>query len=228
MLTAIAPDLWIADGPSVPFLGVPYPTRMTLVRLRGGALWLCSPIQLTEALAAAVEAIGSVNHLVSPNKLHHLFLGEWKQRWPAARLYAPPGLARRRRDLHFDAALGDTPDPAWAADVDQVIFRGSLVMDEVVFFHRASRTVIFTDLIQRFDPATVHGWRAFYLRLDGLMGPDGSTPREWRLTFINRRALRRAKATALSWAPERIVVAHGQWVRERGREVLERALRWMG
>ena len=94
MLTEIDRDIWIADGPSVPFLGVPYPTRMTLVRLSDGGLWLCSPIELTDELADAVQALGPVQHLVSPNKIHHLFLGQWAQAWPGAKLWASPGLAR--------------------------------------------------------------------------------------------------------------------------------------
>ena len=226
-LKPIAPDIWIADGPPVSFFGFAYPTRMSVERLAEGGLWICSPIELNPTLANEIEALGVVRHLVSPNKIHHLFLGAWNRRWPAARLYASPGLARRRPDLHFDAELRDEPDPAWAAEIDQVIFHGSFAMKEVVFFHRPSRTAIVTDLIQRFDPNALHGWRAWLMRLDGLVGPDGSTPREWRLSFLNRRAVRRAKSTLLSWNPERIVIAHGECVRERGRDALEQALRWI-
>jgi hypothetical protein len=85
--------------------------------------------------------------VVSPNKLHHLFLPEWRNRWPDARLRAPPGLARRKKQLRFDAELGDEPDCQWSADIAQVVFRGSFFMEEVVFFHRASRTAIFGDFI---------------------------------------------------------------------------------
>jgi len=226
-LKPIAPDIWIADGSPVSFFGFDYPTRMSVVRLADGSLWTCSPIELTPPLASELEALGPVRHLVSPNKIHHLFLGDWSRRWPAARLYASPGLARRRPDLHFDAELCDDPDPAWAAEIDQVIFHGSFVMEEVVFFHRASRTAVVTDLVQRFDPAAIHGWRGWLMRLGGLVGPDGSTPRDWRLTFLNRRAVRRAKSSLLSWNPERVVIAHGECVRERGRDALERALRWI-
>jgi len=198
------------------------------VRFADGTLWVCSPIALTEALAQEIDALGPVRHLVSPNKIHHLFLSDWKQRWPAARLYAPPGLARRRRDLHFDAELSDHPDRAWAADIDQVVFHGSVLMEEVVFFHRASRTAVVTGLVQRFDPAAVHGWRGWLMRLDGIVGQGGSTPRDWRLSFVDRRAARRAKATLLGWGPQQVVIAHGACAREGGREVLERALRWLG
>jgi hypothetical protein len=228
MLTEIDSNLWIADGPSVPFLGVPYPTRMAVVRLGDGNLWVWSPIRLDGELKAAVEACGSVRYLVSPNKLHHLFLGEWARAWPAAKVYASPGLAKRRRDLPFNAELGDQPDPAWAGDIDQVVFHGSFAMEEVVFLHCASRTAIVADLVQRFDAATLHGWRRLVMRLDGMVGPQGSTPREWRLSFWNRAAARRAKRTLLSWNPQRAIIAHGEWIRDNAREVLEKSLAWMG
>ena len=228
MLTEIDRDIWIAEGPSVSFFGFPYPTRMTLVRLSDGGLWLCSPIELTDALAGEIKALGPVRHLVSPNKIHHLFLGQWAQAWPEAKLWASPGLARRRRDLSFDGELGDAAEPAWESDIDQLIFRGSFALEEVVFFHRASRSAIITDLVQKFDPATQRGWRGLLMRLDGLVGPEGSTPRELRLTFWNRRAAREALRKALGWNPQRLIIAHGQWVRENGREALARAFSWIG
>jgi hypothetical protein len=228
MLEKVAENLWIADGSSVPFLGVPYPTRMTVARLADSSLWVCSPTRLDEGLRTCIDKQGPVRHLVSPNKIHHLFLGEWARAWPEAKLYASPGLARRRRDLTFHEELGDQPPPAWAEDIDQVIFRGSFALEEVAFFHRASRTAILTDLVQKFDPATLHGWRLAIMKLDGLVGANGSTPREWRLSFWNRAAARKAKQEVLAWDPERVIIAHGEWVRDNGRDVLERSLRWLG
>src|SRR5689334_22427007 len=159
-LSAFGPDIWIADGPTVPFYALPYPTRMVLVRLEDGGLFVWSPIGLAADLKAEVEALGEPKFLVSPNKLHHLFLAEWKAAYPQAKLFASPGLRRRRRDLAFDADLIDTADPGWAGDVDQVLFKGSFAMTEAVFFHRASRTAIFADLIQSLPRDLVKGWRA--------------------------------------------------------------------
>lgn len=227
-LTPHATDLWLAEGPVVRFLGVfPYPTRMAVVRLRDGALWLWSPVAWNEELAEELEALGRVRHLVAPNKLHHLYLGEWVQRYSEARLYAAPGLARKRPDLGWHAELDDAPDPAWAGEIDQVVFRGSRFMEEVVFFHRASATALVCDLIQRFDPAMLRGWRSLLMRADGLVGPDGSTPREWRASFLSRRRAREALRTALAWSPQRLVIAHGVLPEEDGRSALERGLRWL-
>ncbi|MDH3230669.1 MAG: DUF4336 domain-containing protein [Alphaproteobacteria bacterium] len=227
MLQEFAPSLYMADGPAVPFYGFPYPTRMAMARLSDGSAWVWSPVALTEELARDVEAIGPVGHIVSPNKLHHLFLGDWAERWPEARLHAPPGLVRKRPDLRFDAELGDAPDPAWAADIDQVIFRGSFAMEEVAFFHRTSRTALICDLVQRHPEAAMTGWRGVLMRLDGLVGARGSTPREWRASFLRRGPARAARDQVLGWQAERLLIAHGDCAESNATAILADALAWI-
>ena len=227
MLKEFGPSLYVADGPTVSFYGFPYPTRMAVARLSDGSAWVWSPVALTDELVESVNAIGPVRYIVSPNKIHHLFLAEWSERWPEARVYAPPGLAQRKPDLRFDAELGDEPDPAWADDIDQVIFRGSLFMEEVVFFHRTSRTAIVCDLIQRHPEATMTGWKGTLMRLDSLVGKHGSTPREWRASFLRRNKARKAREKVLSWKPERLLIAHGECAQSGSTEIIGRALSWM-
>jgi hypothetical protein len=227
MLEEIGPSLYVADGPVVSFYGFPYPTRMAVVRLSDGSAWVWSPVALSDELFNSVDAIGPVRHIVSPNKIHHLFLTEWGERWPEARVYAPPGLAQKRPDLRFDAELGDDPDPAWKADIDQVIFRGSLTMEEVAFFHHASRTAIICDLIQRHPEATMTGWKGMLMRLDGLVGEHGSTPREWRASFLRRGKARVAREKVLGWKPERLLIAHGECAQSGATSIIDKALGWM-
>ena len=227
MLKEFGDSLYLAEGPTVPFFGFPYPTRMAVARLSDGSVWVWSPIALTDALARAVEAVGPVRHIVSPNKLHYLFLGQWAERWPDALFYAPPGLARKRPALHFAADLQDEPDAAWATDIDQVIFLGSFAMEEVAFFHRASRTAIFGDLIQRHAPENMSGLMGKIMQLDGLVGEHGSTPREWRLTFLDRTRVRAARQKVLDWKPERLLIAHGECARRGATAIIKDALGWI-
>jgi hypothetical protein len=227
MLTEFGRALYLADGPSVPFFGFPYPTRMALARLASGDVWVWSPIALTPELETATEAIGPVRYIVSPNKLHHLFLEQWIDRWPEARVYAPPGLARRKPGIRFDEDLADEPDPHWAADIDQVIFRGSFVMEEVVFFHRPSRTALFCDLIQRHPESAMSGWKGLLMKLDGLVGSEGSAPREWRATFLRRKLTRAARDKVLSWNADRLLIAHGECAASGANEIIRRALSWV-
>ena len=100
MLRPHGPELWIADGPAVRFLGFfDYPTRMVVARLADGGLWVWSPIELDDGLAGELAALGPVRHLVEPNKLHHLPLAAWAERYPEAQLHPPPGLAPKRPEL---------------------------------------------------------------------------------------------------------------------------------
>ncbi len=227
MLVEFGTSLYMADGPDVSFYGFPYPTRMALARLSDGGLWVWSPIKLSRELEDEVQALGPVRHIVSPNKIHHLFLKEWAERWPEARLYAPPGLALKKPDLRFHAELGDVPDPAWAEDIDQVVFRGSIALEEAVFFHRPSRTAIICDLIQRHPESKMSGWKGMLMRLDGLVGDNGSTPREWRASFLRRQPARAALKTVIGWNAEQLLIAHGKCSRSNACEIIEEALSWI-
>lgn len=233
-LRQIGEEIWLADGPTVDFYSFPYPTRMVVVRLPHRDLWVWSPIALDAALRSEIEALGACRHLVSPNKLHHLCLSEWSAIWPEATLWALPALQKKRPDLHFAGLLDDTPPPgAWRGAIDQVVFRGSLLLDEIVFFHRASGTAIFGDLIENFSHAFLasqpgwRGWRGLVARLWKITEPYGMAPLEWRLSWINRRAGRRALSTVLGWNPGQVVMAHGEPAGQNGRAFVERCFRWL-
>jgi polar amino acid transport system substrate-binding protein len=66
MLKQFGREIWIADGPAVVTAGFQYPTRMAIIRLSGGGLFIWSPIQLVESLRAEVDALGDVRFLVAP------------------------------------------------------------------------------------------------------------------------------------------------------------------
>jgi hypothetical protein len=227
MLKPFAERIWLADGPETATAGFRYPTRMAVIRLFAGDLAIWSPVALTPPLQAELLALGEVRCLIAPNSLHHLFLAEWRRAWPAARLFAPPGLRKRRRDLAFDGDLTDKADLAWADDMDQVVVGGNLITTEVVFFHRPSRTTIITDLIQHLSPTANTGWRATVARLDLMAAPQPEVPRKFRLAFVGRRAARAAVTRILSWPTERVVMAHGEPIEADGQAFLRRAFAWL-
>jgi Domain of unknown function (DUF4336) len=220
-------DIWLADGSGVAVAGFHYPTRMAIIRLSDGSLFVWSPIEFTDRLQAEVDALGPVRHIVAPNSLHHLFLGEWQRAYPGARLHAPPGLRKKRRDIVFDADLEDAPSPDWAAEIDQVAVHGNLITTEMVFFHAASGTVLFADLLQQIPAHSVSGWRAAVARLDLMVGPEPAVPRKFRIAFINRRAARDAVTSILAWSAEKVVMAHGTPVENDAPAFLRRAFAWL-
>jgi hypothetical protein len=227
MLQQFGPEIWIASGSTTVVAGFEYPTRMVVIRLSDGALFVWSPIELTETLRIEVKALGPVAHLVAPNALHYLFIGEWHRAYPDATMYAAPGLRARRPDIPFDIILGDAVPPAWATDIDQVVVRGNRITTEVVFFHRASRTAIFTDLLQQFDAGWFSGWRGLIARLDLLTTPVPTVPRKFRLAFTDRGLARQALHRILAWRTEKVLMAHGAPIDKDGHAVVAQAFNWL-
>lgn len=231
MLEQVHDALWVADGENVSFIGFPYPTRSVIARLESGDLWVWSPVRLTAALRGEVDRLGPVRHLVSPNKLHHLYLREWNSAYPEALLWGPQSTIKKCADLSFREALEDSPPPQWFPDIDQAWFRGSFTMDEIVFLHRPSATAIFADLIQTFSDRFLReqwGWRRFLARLGGITQDQACAPGDWRSSFINRAPARRARDKVLSWNCQRVIVAHGELPSANGNEFLARSFRWLG
>ena len=226
-LRPFGPEIWLADGGQAQVAGFRYPTRMAVVRLTGGGLLVWSPVGLDDDLAGELRALGEVAILVAPNSLHDLHLAQWRSAFPTARLYAAPGLAAKRADLRIDAELGDDPPGDWPADLDYVLMAGNAITTEAVFFHRPSRTVLFTDLLQQFPPGWFTGWRALVARLDLMTQPQASVPRKFRLAFTDRRAARASLARILDWPSDKVVMAHGTPVDRDGRAFIAAAFAWL-
>ncbi|WP_217576947.1 DUF4336 domain-containing protein [Mesorhizobium sp. GbtcB19] len=228
ILQQFGPEIWLADGPVVTAAaGFHYPTRMAVIRLVGGGLFVWSPVALSDDLRAELSELGEVRFLIPPNSLHHVFLADWQHVYPEAKVYAPPGLREKRPDIRFDGDLGDSPIAEWKDDLDQVAMRGNRITTEVVFFHLPSQTALFTDLIQQFRPGWFKGWRAIVARLDLMAAAEPSVPRKFRLAFIDRQAARAAVGRILAWPVENVVMSHGEPVRGDGVTFLRRAFGWL-
>jgi hypothetical protein len=230
-LEPLGRNLWIADGGVVSFKGFDYPTRMAVVRLADDGLWLWSPISKTAVLEKQVRALGPVRHIVSPNKLHYLFLGEWQAAFPDARLWATRATIANCRNLHFSGTLGADPPSDWAGQIDQFYFSNSPFMDELMFFHCVSRTAIIADLSQTFSEGFLNEhwpwWMRPVARLSKMVEGIGYPPIDYRISFRNRATARPKIRALIQRHPEHVVVAHGEIVRADGEIFLKRAFSWL-
>nr|WP_210162400.1 DUF4336 domain-containing protein [Maritalea myrionectae] len=227
-LEEFAEDIWITDGPEiVAAAGFHYPTRAAVIRLADQSLFVWSPIELDQALRDAVNELGEVKYLIAPNNLHHSFLAEWRHAYPLAKLYAAPGLVSKREDLKFDGILGDTPNMEWVDQIDQVVADGNVLTNEVVFYHRKSRTVLFTDLLQQMPKDWYRGWRRIVAMLDLMTEDQPTVPRKFRLAFKDRKAARQAIDKIESWPSEKVLMAHGTPVHSNGQQFIKDAFNWL-
>jgi hypothetical protein len=233
-LKYVAQSVWIVDGPVIrfgmPWPKFPFPTRMTVVRLTSGELFVHSPTPLTPSLKAEIAREGKVRFIVGPNRIHYWWIPEWKAAFPEADIYFALRLKEQARGrIAFDGLpLAAEAGYPWDAEIATLPIVGSY-MTEVEFFHRASRTLILTDLLENFEPQKAG---SLFLRLltwiGGVSPPHGGLPRDLRLNFTwrHKRELQAAVKTMLAWNPERIIFAHGRWHETNGAAELREAFRW--
>jgi hypothetical protein len=213
-LRELGTNLWVAERPLKLVVG-DIGTRMTVIRLQDGDLFLHSPVHLDAPTRAALDAIGRVRHVVAPSKVHHFFVGDYAAAYPEARLYAAPGLPEKRKDVSFDVVLDDAAPLAWRDEIEQLLFRGAPRINEIVFFHRATRTLLLTDLAFNVASNRTSGARFFYW-LAGAAGRFG--PHRLMRTLIrDRRAARASVRRILQWDFDRITLTHGDVVDGDGR-----------
>lgn len=222
-------NIWLVDGPTVQgAMGFHFPTRMAVIRLQDGGLFVWSPVGLTPDIQAWINGLGRVVHIVAPNSLHHTFLPDWSGAYPTATLHGAPGVAQKYPDLPISSDLNGPGYPGWARQIDQVTLPGNRITTEIVFFHRASGTALFTDLLQNYPKGWFTGWRGLVARLDLMTGPLPAVPRKFRVSFRDKSAVRLAVAQILDWPVQRVVMAHGTPVTQDARTYLRIAFEWLG
>jgi len=222
MFDTLADGLWTTTR-AQRFWGLETGTRMNVVRLADGGLFVHCPVALDAETRAAVDALGEVRAVVSSSLFHHLYAGDWMRAYPKARFFPCPGLPKKRPDLSWGPVLGDGPDALWADTLDQAPMTARFER-EVVFFHRASRTMLCADALLNlsYHPSRMTRIAAFLMQNTG----PGKGYLE-RIAVTDWKLGRRQVDRLLDWDIDRIVLAHGALVARDGREVLRDAYRWL-
>lgn len=219
-LQEIVPDrVWHAQQ-LLRFGPVELATRMTVIRLREGGLWVHSPVAPTEVLVDDLRRLGDVRHVVAPNRSHHLFFLPFLRAFPDAQGWIAPGLAGKRPDLAGFRTLDERLP--WTEELCPYFIRGLPLLNETAFFHVATGTLVLTDLLFCVGPNRSLLVRAA-ARLLGIYGTLGMS-RTMKLAVKDRAALAASVAPLLSLPIQRVLVAHDQMVTEQARERLVQAL----
>jgi hypothetical protein len=221
----VASQIWVKEGP-VRLPGMDLLTRMTVMRV-GDGVFLHSPVEIDAATRDAIERIGPVRAIIAPSTAHHLFVPSARRAFPNAPLYGIAGLETKRADLHFTGLIGAEPPPLWAGELDQVIV-GNRVMREVDFLHRASRTLVLTDLVENFHDRTP-GTNAFlrgFMKVAGMWGHPRAAP-ELRLLTFHREPARHALEKLLAWDFDRATIAHGELLDRDPKAAIREAWSWI-
>jgi len=145
----VTDDIWIFSRPFTRFGILPLGGRSVAVKLSNGGVWVLASTPPTEETKAAIDGLGSVAYLLSPNLDHHWFLGPFKEAYPNAKLIGPGPLGEKRKDLKFDGLyLKDAEGTTYGFedDITAIPFGGTALTD-IAFYHKPSKTLIVGDLL---------------------------------------------------------------------------------
>ena len=229
-LKPVAENVWVVDSGPINAMGLSLPVRMTVIRLASGGMWLHSPTRFTEGLRQEIEAIGPLQHLVAPNIAHWSFLKEWQTHCGGVTTSAAPNLRKRAQvkaaGVRLDRDLSETAPPDWADEIEHAIVPGALGFREVAFFHRPSRTLLLTDLIQNLETKKLPLATRWFAILTGAR--NGTSPTQIRLALRpNRAEAAESVRRMIGWGPERVIFAHGRYFVRDGTRQLGRAMEWL-
>jgi len=209
----VVPDsIWVTERP-IWFGGVRLRSRTTVVRLPGDGLWVHSPCTPTDEVCAALDALGEVRWIVVPNRFHHLQTPATAARYPNALVVGPK--SAESRNPHVSLTMG-TDDPAYIRSTPELIsiqLRGVPFLDETVFFHPASGSLIAADLLLSACAHDHWTWR-MAARIFGRYGKV-RTPPDVRMHTRASTAVAESIAQMRALPLQRILVAHADPITDR-------------
>ncbi len=222
MLKEIDTDIWVAEAP-FKYFGLGVGTRMTVIRLKNRELAVISPIQVDNATIRQLDELGTVSHIIAPNLYHYLFAADFKALYPKATLWATPGLEVKKPELPIDRKIDSNVD-SFLGELQYVLFDGFKTLgfsgfdsvNEWVFFHPKSRTLILTDTAFHFDnsfPLITQ----FAARVIG--GYKSLSPSLLEKVATTEKAkIKFAVQKILAWDFERVIMAHGSIIESQGKQ----------
>lgn len=227
----IANNLWTVEQP-LKFLGLEVGTRMTIVRLTNNSLVLISPIAIDSLLQQQLDNLGRVEYLVAPNLFHYLYLEFVQKLYPYAQIVAPPGLKSKLPNLAIDLTF--TQDAIeFNGELEHYLFAGFqafvppkiAVVNEIIFYHSASKTLIITDSAFNFD-------RTFPLITQlatKALGSYGVLKPSWleKIAVQDKQRLQQSIERILQWDFERVILAHGKIVDSDAKQQLTKGYQWL-
>ncbi|MCC7362115.1 MAG: DUF4336 domain-containing protein [Anaerolineales bacterium] len=228
-LQEFAPNIWIVDGPIVFDTGFAFTTRMTVVKLSDGALWVSSPVPSPFETLEQITKLGPVRYLVAATPRHVWRLEAWHTLFPEAQLWAARNTPMTLKPAHLPltGVLSDQPPAAWADDLEQLVFKGNPLLSEVIFYHRRAKTAMLDDILQVDPPMAGRPLQNAMARFGGVAAPHGGVPLDMRWTFVNRRLARQSLEQVLAWDFDKLIIAHGDCIEKEAKPFIRRCFRWL-
>ncbi len=231
MLQQIDSNLWVAEQP-LKFMGLSVGTRMTVIRLADDSLLLISPIQITSEIKQQLDNLGTVEYLIAPNLFHYLYLAECQKTYPEAKVYAPSGLETKQPNLKINKTFAQD-DIQFNSELEYTLFAGFQAfivpkiktVNEIVFYHPSTKTLIITDSAFNFDNTF-----PFVTQLAArVIGSYQNLKPSWleKIAVRDKEKAKRSIDEIMAWDFERVIMGHGKIVETNAKQELASGYQWL-
>lgn len=222
MLKKIGINIWVAEA-QLKYFGLGVGTRMTVILLANRELAVISPIEVNDAIARQLDDLGTVSHIIAPNLYHYLFAANFQKRYPKATFWAAPGLEVKKPDLTIDRIIQGNANSLWDG-LEYVFFDGFRTLglsgfdalNECVFFHSASRTLILTDTAFHFDESFPVSVKLATKVIGGYKNLSPSLLE--KIATSDKAKVKESVNKVLAWDFERVIMAHGSIIENNGKQ----------
>lgn len=216
-LNTVDEHIWEVSDP-LQILGVEFGHRMTVVKLSSGDLWVHSPVALSDEILKEMGALGALRYFVAPSAFHDMYWEPYFDTFGDVEFHGVPGMPSK---LKFTHTFSESIPNAWAQDFDMIAVEGIPMLNEHVFVHKKTKTLILTDLVFNFDTRQKL-WERLFLSMNGVHGKIGPS-RLFRSCIKDKKAFRESLDRVLACDFNRVIVGHGRNIESGGKGVLENA-----
>lgn len=221
MLRKIDSNIWVAEQP-LRYLGLSVGARMTVLRLNNRELAVISPVQASDTIVSQLGELGAVQHIIAPNLYHYSYIADFKALYPNATVWAVPGLEVKKPALPIDSTIECDASSSWD-ELEYIFFDGLKTLglggfdslNECVFFHPGSHTLILTDIAVHFDESFP---MLTQLSTRVLGGYKKLSPTLLERIATEKEKVRESVEKVLEWDFERVVMAHGSVIERDGKK----------
>ncbi|KUI73429.1 hypothetical protein VM1G_08922 [Cytospora mali] len=251
----ITPNVVTFSVPFKRFGSIPIGGRGTVVKLTSGSLAVFSPVAMTDDVKAKLAELGgTVKYIIAPDIEHHIFITEWHQAYPEAKIIGPEGLPEKR-------AKQSASDPKIGNDEFAVVFRAqdklSTTIDEefdrdfqyeyvdshankeLVFLYKPERVVIEADLMFNLPADEQYSkvpesekkagcFAGLFMSMQTTKGDAKAMKRfMWYvMSARDRKGFNESVQRIDEWDFETLIPCHGETLVGDGKQVFEKVFEW--
>jgi len=221
VMKELGENIWVHDD-VMSLAGKLLELRMTIVKLSNGGLWVHSPTALSPELIEEIKTLGSVSFIVGASNGHNIWLREWQDAFPDAALYVSGGIPKKLKLTNYQV-LSESHDSIWAEDLDREFMLGVPLFNESVFFHKSTKSLIVTDLIQNYPDERPPGFPGFVTKYlfepIGFKGTCVAPPLKMGFMIKDKQNFALFIERVLDWDFERIIVTHGDIIETNAKQI---------